>query len=81
MSDPSCRVQALAEGGPAKIGYCHGCRLYHVQIGYVTLHINPAAFAGLGAAVTAALAIVQRQEAGAEAEGAAAAPGGRSALH
>ena len=81
MSNSSCRLQALSENGPVKIGYCHDCRVYHMQVGHVTLHINPEGFVGLGAAVNTALAIIQRQKAGAETESPAAMSGGNSALH
>lgn len=80
MSDSACRVQALSENGPVKIGYCHDCQVYHLQVGYITLHLNPEGFAGLGATVNAALAIVQRHEAGAD-ESPSVPSKGKSALH
>jgi len=61
MNTPSCRVQTLANGGLSKIDYCLDCQLFHLQIGYTTLHLKPEAFATLSGTLNTALACFRRQ--------------------
>jgi len=66
MTQTSCRLQTLAEGGLSKIAFCHDCQVFHLQVGYTTLHVKPEAFASLGSAIGSALTVYRRQNAEAD---------------
>lgn len=68
MKKPSCRVQTLAEDGHCKIDYCLDCKVFHLNIGYATLHLNPDAFVALGGTIHKALNHFQRHNKAANAE-------------
>jgi hypothetical protein len=60
MKKSSCNVQTMAEYGLCKVGYCHDCKVFHLTIGYATLHISPEGFSSVCTALNAAMARVQR---------------------
>lgn len=68
MKKPSCRVQTLAVDGHCQIGYCLDCKVFHLQIGYATLHLNPEAFVALGGTINTALARLRRHNPASNAE-------------
>lgn len=61
MEKAACRVRTLANDGFCAVEFCPGCQVFHLKLGYTTLHINPEAFLALGATIAAAVARYQRQ--------------------
>lgn len=53
---PACRPRPLAGDGLCAVAYCAGCDVFHVRIGFMTLNLNPEAFAALCGTTAAALA-------------------------
>lgn len=56
MEKPACRLRTLAREGLCGVAFCPGCQVFHLKIGYATLHLNPEAFAALCGTVARALA-------------------------
>jgi hypothetical protein len=83
MKKASCRLQTLASDGLCSVDFCPGCQVFHIRIGYATLHLNPEAFSAMCATVNTALARFQRHSETAD-EGPLAAVrenGGKNPLH
>ena len=55
MLRKSCRPETLACSEVCAVEYCHGCGLFHVNLGPATLHFRPAAFRLLCATLNTAL--------------------------
>jgi hypothetical protein len=76
-----CRVQPLANDSLCSVDFCPGCQVFHVKIGYATLHLNPEAFSALCGTVNAALARFQRRARETDQEPAPEARKAESTLH
>jgi hypothetical protein len=61
MNRPACRLSTLASDGAHSVEFCAGCNVFHLKIGYTTLHLNPEAFAALCGIAAAGLARFRRQ--------------------
>ena len=61
MKKPSCRLETLADDGLTTIHYCGDCEVFHLRIGYTTLHIKPDGLIGLGNAINTSLARLRRR--------------------
>jgi hypothetical protein len=81
MKKALCRVQTLASDSLCSVDFCPGCQVFHVKIGYATLHLNPEAFSALCNTVTTALARFQRHAKGTDQEQTAEARPAESLLH
>lgn len=57
----TCRVQTLAADGLCSVDYCLDCSVFHLKIGYATLHIDPKSYVTLCNTANTALARFQRQ--------------------
>lgn len=61
MKKSACRVQTLAEDGLCTVQFCAKCKVFHLNIGYATVHIHPEAFATMRGTINTALARFQGQ--------------------
>ncbi|HUL13860.1 MAG TPA: hypothetical protein VLU73_17050 [Methylococcaceae bacterium] len=81
MNKSSCRVRTLANDGLCKVDYCLDCKVFHLQVGYATLHLHPEGFVALRSTIDTALTLFQRQKNAANAEPLASAPEVKNAFH
>lgn len=63
MEKQACTVKNLAANRYCVVDFCPSCNVFHLKIGFVTLHIPPEAFATVADTVTTALARFQRHRA------------------
>ncbi|WP_348757468.1 hypothetical protein [Candidatus Methylocalor cossyra] len=61
MKKPSCCLETLADDGLTTIHYCRTCAVFHLRIGYTTLHVKPDGLIGLGNAINTSLAKLRRR--------------------
>ncbi len=61
VKESPCRIQTLAGDRWCSVDFCPGCKVFHVKIGYATLHLAPEAFSAVCGILNTALARSQRE--------------------
>lgn len=81
MEKQPCQVKNLAFNRFCGVDFCPSCNVFHLKIGYTTLHIPPEAFVTVCETVNAALARFQRHKAVPDIELAMASQEAKGPLH
>lgn len=79
MGNSSCRLQTLASDRWCAVDHCSECEVFHLKLGYTTLHLSAEAFSAVCTVLNAALARYQRSQRGAEVD--AVSPGDKTLRH
>jgi hypothetical protein len=81
MEKQPCQIQNLAVNRFCAVDFCPTCNVFHLKIGYATLHVPPAAFVTVCNTFNSALVRFQSHQASPELEFAKGGRGIEDPLH